>query len=401
MRPEQMGISEGTVYALHRDRQGTIWLGDGWNIFRSADGGRTFEEMKQFGYAFMRDILEDKEGNIWVATMGNGVFRYQPQTDETVNYLHIEGDSTSIGTNEVTGISEDSKGLLWFSTDRGGLSCFNPQTGTFRTYTKADGLPDNVTYKAVEDRQHRIWFGTDRGLVCLYPETDSLHVFTRNDGLPDNQFNYKSALAAGNGTIWMGTINGLVSFNPDQIHRNTFVPPVYITRIKVQGREIPLKPEGMRLPYRSNVSFDFAYITLHAGLGNFRDIDVEDLTKHKTDSEQMIVNEEAVRIVNHAKDLNRQVCAVGTTVMRAIESTVSTDGHLKEYEGWTNKFIFPPYDFTVANAMISNFHMPLSTLLMIVAAFGGYEQVMEAYNVALKEEYRFGTYGDAMLITDR
>ena len=146
---------------------------------------------------------------------------------------------------------------------------------------------------------------------------------------------------------------------------------------------------------------DFAYVTLHAGLGNFRDIDVEDLTKHKTDSEQMIVDEEAVRIVNHAKDLNRQVCAVGTTVMRAIESTVSTDGHLKEYEGWTNKFIFPPYDFTVANAMITNFHMPLSTLLMIVAAFGGYEQVMEAYNVALKEEYRFGTYGDAMLITDR
>ena len=146
---------------------------------------------------------------------------------------------------------------------------------------------------------------------------------------------------------------------------------------------------------------DFAYITLNAVLGNSRDIDVEDLTKHKTDSEQMIVTEEAVKIVNRAKDVNRQVCAVGTTVMRAIESTVSTDGHLKEYEGWTNKFIFPPYDFTVANAMVSNFHMPLSTLLMIVAAFGGYEQVMEAYNVALKEDYRFGTYGDAMLITDK
>ena len=146
---------------------------------------------------------------------------------------------------------------------------------------------------------------------------------------------------------------------------------------------------------------DFAFVTLHAGLGNFREIDVEDLTKHKTDSEQMIVDDEAVRIVNHAKDMNRQVCAVGTTVMRAIESTVSTDGHLKSYEGWTNKFIFPPYDFTVANAMISNFHMPFSTLLMIVAAFGGYEQVMEAYDVALKEGYRFGTYGDAMLITDK
>ena len=146
---------------------------------------------------------------------------------------------------------------------------------------------------------------------------------------------------------------------------------------------------------------DFAYITLHAGLGNFREIDVEDLTNHKTDSEQMIVDQEAVNIVNRAKDLNKQVCAVGTTVMRAIESTVSTDGHLKTYDGWTNKFIFPPYDFTVANAMISNFHMPLSTLLMIVAAFGGYEQVMNAYDVALKEEYRFGTYGDAMLITDK
>ena len=144
-----------------------------------------------------------------------------------------------------------------------------------------------------------------------------------------------------------------------------------------------------------------AFITLHAGLGNFREIDVEDLTKHKTDSEQMLVDEEAVGIVNRAKDFNRQVCAVGTTVMRAIESTVSTDGHLKTYDGWTNKFIFPPYDFTVATSMVSNFHTPLSTLLMIVAAFGGYDEVMNAYDVALKEGYQFGTYGDAMLITDR
>lgn len=146
---------------------------------------------------------------------------------------------------------------------------------------------------------------------------------------------------------------------------------------------------------------DFAYITLHAGLGNFRDIDVEDLTKHKMDSEQMVVSEETVNRINHAKDLNKNICAVGTTVMRAIESTVSTDGHLKPYEGWTNKFIFPPYDFTVANSLISNFHMPLSTLLMMVAAFGGYDLIMNAYDVALKEDYRFGTYGDAMLILDK
>ncbi len=143
---------------------------------------------------------------------------------------------------------------------------------------------------------------------------------------------------------------------------------------------------------------DSAFLTLHSGLGNFREIDVEDLTKHKMDSEQMIVTPEMVEIVNHAKDEGRQVCAIGTSVMRAIESTVSTDGHMKPYDGWTNKFIFPPYDFTVATSLVSNFHMPYSTMLMMVAAFGGYELVFEAYETALKEGYRFGAYGDAMLI---
>ena len=142
----------------------------------------------------------------------------------------------------------------------------------------------------------------------------------------------------------------------------------------------------------------FAFLTLHSGLGNFREIDVEDLTKHKMDSEQMFVNADVVETVNKGKDEGHQVCAVGTSVMRAIETAVSTDGHLKEFEGWTNKFIFPPYDFGVATSMVTNFHMPLSTLLMMTASFGGYELVMEAYEVALKEKYRFGAYGDAMLI---
>jgi S-adenosylmethionine:tRNA ribosyltransferase-isomerase len=143
---------------------------------------------------------------------------------------------------------------------------------------------------------------------------------------------------------------------------------------------------------------DFANITLHVGLGNFRSVDVEDLTKHKMDSEQIWIRDEAVEIVNNAKLNKHQICAVGTTVMRTLESSVSTNGMLKPYEGWTNKFIFPPYDFTVADSMISNFHLPLSTLLMMVAAFAGYDKLMNAYKVAIKEKYRFGTYGDAMLI---
>ena len=142
----------------------------------------------------------------------------------------------------------------------------------------------------------------------------------------------------------------------------------------------------------------FAYLTLHSGLGNFREIDVEDLTKHKMDSEQMVVNADIVKTVNQAKDNGNRVCAVGTSVMRAIETAVSTDGHLKEFEGWTNKFIFPPYDFGVATSMVTNFHLPLSTMLMMTASFGGYDLIMDAYDIALKEKYNFGAYGDAMLI---
>jgi len=143
---------------------------------------------------------------------------------------------------------------------------------------------------------------------------------------------------------------------------------------------------------------DFAEITLHVGLGNFRSVDVEDLTKHKMDSEQIWIKEDAVNIVNTAKEEKHRVCAVGTTVMRTLETSVSTNGMLKPFEGWTNKFIFPPYDFSVADSMISNFHLPLSTLLMMVSAFAGYDNLMNAYNEAIKEKYHFGAYGDAMLI---
>lgn len=143
---------------------------------------------------------------------------------------------------------------------------------------------------------------------------------------------------------------------------------------------------------------DFAEITLHVGLGNFRTVDVEDLTKHKMDSERIIIPDKAVEIVNNARENRKRICAVGTTVLRTLESSVSTQGFLKPFDGWTNKFIFPPYDFSVPTTMISNFHLPLSTLLMTVSAFAGYDFLFDAYKVAIKEKYRFGTYGDAMLI---
>jgi S-adenosylmethionine:tRNA ribosyltransferase-isomerase len=143
---------------------------------------------------------------------------------------------------------------------------------------------------------------------------------------------------------------------------------------------------------------EFAYVTLHSGLGNFRPIEVEDLTKHKMDSEEMHVNQENANIINSAIERKSKVCCVGTTTMKALESSTTISNRIVPFSGWSNKFIFPPYDFGVSSSFVTNFHPPMSSMLMIAAAFGGYELIMEAYKQAISEKYKFLTYGDAMLI---
>ena len=143
---------------------------------------------------------------------------------------------------------------------------------------------------------------------------------------------------------------------------------------------------------------DKTFITVHMGIGHFRKVDVEDLSKHRMDSERLIIPAEAADKINRTKRSGGKVLAVGATVMRGLETYVTTGSEVKEFDGWTNKFIFPPYHFSIPDAIVSNFHMPESTMLMSVAAFGGYDKVMNAYSVALKEGYRFGPYGDALLI---
>ena len=145
---------------------------------------------------------------------------------------------------------------------------------------------------------------------------------------------------------------------------------------------------------------NFAFLTVHCSLGSFDAIEVEDLTKHKMNSEQMIINSDCCKVVNDTKRAGHNVCAVGVSVARATESAVGTDGLLKEYDGWTNKFLFPPYEFGLANSMIANFYQPESTMMMATAAFGGYELVTEAYQLAVQNEYKFGCYGDALLMLD-
>lgn len=143
---------------------------------------------------------------------------------------------------------------------------------------------------------------------------------------------------------------------------------------------------------------EFSELTLHVGLGTFRNIEVEDLSKHKMDAEYYKITESAAEKVNKAKKLNKKVCAVGTTSMRSIESAVSANGFLKASEGWTNLFIYPPFEFSIANSMITNFHLPKSSLVIMICAFGGKELILDAYQEAIKEKYRFYSYGDAMLI---
>ncbi len=139
-------------------------------------------------------------------------------------------------------------------------------------------------------------------------------------------------------------------------------------------------------------------LTLHVGLGTFNPVEVEDLSKHRMDSEEVFIPESTADAVNHAIDKKKRVCAVGTTVMRSMESSVSADAHLKPYEGWTNKFIFPPYEFSIANCMITNFHTPKSTLMMMTSAFAGHDLLKKAYKEAIDKGYKFYSYGDAMLI---
>ena len=143
---------------------------------------------------------------------------------------------------------------------------------------------------------------------------------------------------------------------------------------------------------------NFAEVTLHVGLGTFNSVEVEDLSKHKMDSEEIKIPAKTAETINTALAEKRRICAVGTTAMRTIESSVSSKGNLNEFEGWTNKFIFPPFDFSIANCMITNFHTPKSTLLMMTDAFGGHDFVKRAYEEAVKEKYKFYSYGDAMLI---
>ena len=228
---ESLNLNEASIYALCEDKNGNIWLGNGWGVYKGNKHDMKFTNLPQFGLSYIYDIIEDSNGQIWVATMGNGVFRYDPNSTKTEHYTHRINDPHSLSSNSVSSITETSKGEIWFATDRGGICKYDRNRNNFQTISVAQGLPDDTSYKIVEDKNGYLWFGTNKGLVCLNPNDFSIQTYSTYNGLPTNQFCYKSALASSSGELYFGTTDGLISFFPDQLTHNKFIPPVYITNI--------------------------------------------------------------------------------------------------------------------------------------------------------------------------
>ncbi|GHT42532.1 hybrid sensor histidine kinase/response regulator [Bacteroidia bacterium] len=263
-------IDEASVYAICEDHYGNIWLGNGWNVYKGNKQTKAFVRMDVFGLNYIYDIIEDATGTLWVATLGNGVYQYNPLNGQLRHYSHDMNDPSSLGSNSVSSITETSLGEIWLSTDRGGICHYNKATDNFTSYSLSEGLPDDVAYKIVEDKNHQLWFGTNKGLVRFNPQTKDVKVFSNSNGLPFNEFNYKSAVAAGDGMFYFGGLNGLIAFDPNSYEANTFVPPVYITQLSINNTKQSINhTDKVALKYnQSNIGFDFVALSYTAPQAN-------------------------------------------------------------------------------------------------------------------------------------
>ncbi|MFA5329858.1 MAG: two-component regulator propeller domain-containing protein [Prolixibacteraceae bacterium] len=291
----QLGLVEASPYALCEDRYGKIWLGNGWGVFVCDNKNLQFERITELGWLYVYDISEDSEGNIWIATMGNGVFKFDPTNRKIKHYSFKVDDPTSLSSNSVSSISETTNGDIWFSTDRGGICRYNKGTDNFTSFSIADGLPDDVAYKILEDKYKNLWFGTNKGLVRFNPSTKEIRVFTQNDGLLGNQFNYQSALATKSGKLYFGGYDGLIAFDPYQFKENKYIPPVFITKLNIYNKEPIIGGEDSPLAKsiihtdkiilnhnQSNIGFDFVALSFTAPKSNRYAYKMENLEKEWT-----------------------------------------------------------------------------------------------------------------------
>lgn len=220
------------VYSVFKDNADNLWVGASWGLYRRDKGSDTFVRIDDVGYSWVCDMLQDSKGIIWIASMGEGIWSYNPITNTYRHYAFDEAHSNGLCSNSISSITEDSKGRLWFSTDRGGLALYQPDSDSFETYDILRGLPDDTVYDVIEDNNGFIWFGTNRGLAKLNPETGDVRVFSKGA----NQFNYNSAVKGADGRFYMGGIDGLLVFNPDADIPSGNVP-VYFTDFRLIGTD--------------------------------------------------------------------------------------------------------------------------------------------------------------------
>ena len=278
---KDLGIEEGSVYSFLKDSKGRTWIGPGWGLYVSQPKERKFHRVEEVGYNWVFDIMEARDGTIWLATMGNGVWKCDPKNNSYKNYSYKEGVDNSLSSNSVSSIMQDSKGNIWFSTDRGGICRYNEAQDNFTTFSIEDGLPDDVAYNILEDDAGNLWFGTNKGLVKFNPENGDVRVFTNKDGLLGNQFNYQSALKAQDGRFYFGGVDGLIAFDPTVQEEERPLPPVYISKFSIYNKEVtvhtansPLKEcithtDRIVLNYdESNLSFDVALLSYSTAEAN-------------------------------------------------------------------------------------------------------------------------------------
>ena len=223
--------SVSDVYCVFEDQTGNFWVGASWGLFRRDKGETAFRQIEDVGYGWIYDMIQDSEGTIWIASMGDGIWSYQPATDTYRHYAYDENHSNGLRSNSISSVTEDSNGRLWFSTDRGGLVLYNKESDSFESYGMEAGLPDDTVYDVIEDNLGFLWFGTNRGLVKFNPDNGDVKVFTKGN----NQFNYNSAVKGSDGRLYMGGIDGLLAFNPEADNATAPDVPIFFTDFRIFG----------------------------------------------------------------------------------------------------------------------------------------------------------------------
>lgn len=234
----EMREKDKSVYSYLKDSYGNEWVGLAYALYKRDAESHKFVRINETGYDWIFSIYEAQDGIIWIATMGNGLWKYMPSIGKYKKYEYSEGSDNGLRSNCISSFMEDHYGNLWISTDRGGLSRYNKGEDNFTTYGIKDGLPDDVVYSVLEDDAGRLWFGTNKGIVKFNPSTLEIRTFTTKDGLFNNQFNYNSALKANDGTFYFGGIGGAVSFNPNIEEYDSPLNPVMFTKLSLMGKEI-------------------------------------------------------------------------------------------------------------------------------------------------------------------